>query len=76
MGFGDSLSHILSLLGVAVTKGKIWGYWAGFARPIPPIFFLTTAIPRDTDFEQQDSYGIIFLSVFFILLISVLIYAS
>jgi len=37
-------------LGVAVMDGKIWGYGAGFARPIPPISFLFRRFPENPSF--------------------------
>jgi hypothetical protein len=41
------LRKYLGSLGITVKKGKVWEYWAGFARPILPFFFLTTAIPTE-----------------------------
>jgi hypothetical protein len=38
---------ILGYLGIAGKWGKIWGYWAGFARPISPFSFLAPAIPGE-----------------------------
>jgi hypothetical protein len=34
-------------LGTAGKWGKIWGYWAGEARPIPPFSFLALAISNE-----------------------------
>jgi hypothetical protein len=37
-------------------EGQIRGYWAGFARPIPPsIYSITTAIPKEPYFFLNSS---------------------
>jgi hypothetical protein len=48
-------------LGIVVTWGKIWGCWAGEARPTPPIFFLTPAIPNEPENLRRGLAAIIWI---------------
>ena len=36
----------MELLEIPVIEEKIWGCWAGFARPTPPIYPFTTALSK------------------------------
>jgi len=45
--------------GVAVMDGKIWGYGAGFARPIPPISSLFQRFPENRPLHKF--YNVIIL---------------
>jgi hypothetical protein len=47
-------------LGISVMKGKIRGCWAGFARPTPPIFCLTPAIPKEPNKFFSKMYIIVY----------------